>query len=334
MAAKSKKNHEDRIDESINPFLGLDDLDNEKIKSQLEVLSHEDIEPTDEIKDHKGLDDSVQLYLKSIGRIPLLGPDDEIHIAREIASEDLVLSKKACNKLVQANLRLVVAIAKRYASHSIPLLDLIQEGNTGLMKAAQKFDYELGYRFSTYATWWIKQAITRSINEKERPIKIPAHALEQISRLKKIVANLTTLFGRAPTDKEISEGLDFAASDVRLWKEIDSETLSLESPISKDNEGTLSEIISDLDEKTPEHEYQQKALRGDLVKLLDVLDEEERKIIELRFAFNETERFHSIEEVSAICNINRDKVRKIEFKALRKMRNYMDGAMKDYLHFG
>jgi RNA polymerase primary sigma factor len=318
-----KTNNHNKID--------LESFDNAQIKSQLEEVSQEPLEPVEELETSRGLDDSVQLYLKAIGRIPLLSVDEEIQVARQIASDNPFISKKASNKLVQANLRLVVAIAKRYSTHSVPLLDLIQEGNTGLMKAAQKFDSELGYRFSTYATWWIKQAITRSISEKERSIRIPTHALEQINKLKKVVNQFTKEYGRAPTDAEVASSLDFSTTDVNLWKEIDTETISLEAPLNKDNEGSLSEIISDLEEKTPEYELQKKSLRQDLLKLLNELEEEERKILELRFGFNQGERFHSIEEVSAICNISRDKVRKVEFKALRKLKNLMGNELKDYL---
>ncbi|MDX1919331.1 MAG: sigma-70 family RNA polymerase sigma factor [Candidatus Caenarcaniphilales bacterium] len=293
----------------------------------------EAIEFVEEEAEYQGLDDSVQLYLKTIGKIPLLTPDEEIMLAKEIASENPEVSKKACSKLIQANLRLVVSIAKRYASSSIPLLDLVQEGNTGLMRAAKKFDYELGYRFSTYATWWIKQAITRSITEKERPIRIPAHVLEQISRLRKTVDKMTKEYGRPPSDAELSATLDFSMEDVTLWKEMDkNETISLESPINKEHEGSLSEVISDVDEKTPESQFFQKALHNDLVKLLNSLDQEERDILELRFGFNRTEKFHSIEEVSQILKINRDKIRKIEFKALRKLKNIMGEGIRDYLY--
>ncbi len=311
---------------------GLDNLEAlnpETLKLELDEISSENIEP---VQDSKGLDDSVQLYLKTIGRIPLLTGEEEIRIAREICSNDPLASRRACNKLVQANLRLVVAIAKRYASHSVPLLDLIQEGNTGLMKAAKKFDHELGYRFSTYATWWIKQAITRSILEKERSIRIPAHALEQISRLRKMVDKLTTEFGRTPTEEELSSRLDFSLTDVQLWREIDSETVSLEAPINKDNEGSLSEILTDLEEKTPEHQLQQQALRLQLAKMIGELDEEEKVIIKHRFGFNETEKFYSIEEVSELLKITRDRVRKVEFKALRKLKNIMGAELKDYLY--
>jgi RNA polymerase primary sigma factor len=328
MARNIKSKNKDAL-----PEFDLEAIDEINLKNQLEQITQEPTEPVEELESSKGLDDSVQLYLKTIGRIALLTPDDEIKVAREIASSDPVASRRACNKLIQANLRLVVAIAKRYASHTIPLLDLIQEGNTGLMKAAKKFDSELGYRFSTYATWWIKQAITRSINEKERAIRIPSHALEQINKLRKVVNELSKEYGRPPTDAEISKTLDFATTDVQLWREIDNDTLSLESPISKDNEGALSEIISDLEEKTPEHELQQKALRQDLVKLLKHLDEQEKAVIELRFGFNNTDRYYTIDEVSEICKITRDKVRKIEFKALRKLKNVMGEGIKDYLYF-
>lgn len=312
--------------------LDLDSFDNQKIKIELAEISEEEYESDEVLEKSKTLDDSVQLYLKAIGRIPLLSAEEEIRVAREIISEDKNTSKKAANKLIQANLRLVVAIAKRYSNQSIPLLDLVQEGNTGLMKAAYKFDSELGYRFSTYATWWIKQAITRSLSEKEKSIRIPSHALEQINKLKKVVNEFTKNHGRAPTEAELAKSLDFSTQDVNLWKEMENDTLSLEAPLNKDSaDGNLSDIISDLEEKSPEFEIQQKALKQDLAKFLKELDSEEKQILELRFGFNAEERFHSIEEVSEICKISRDKVRKIEFKALRKLKNLMGQALKDYL---
>ncbi|MDJ0624867.1 MAG: sigma-70 family RNA polymerase sigma factor [Candidatus Caenarcaniphilales bacterium] len=301
---------------------------NERSDLEIEEIPEEELNLEESIT---GLDDSVQLYLKTIGKISLLSAEEEIRLAKDIASDNSEKSKKACNKLIQANLRLVVSIAKRYASNSIPLLDLIQEGNTGLMKAAKKFDYELGYRFSTYATWWIKQAITRSINEKERAIRIPAHVLDQINKLRKTVDKLTREYGRPPSEQELSSSLDFSMADVKLWKEIENETLSLESPINKEHEGTLSEVISDLDEKTPESELQHKLLKRDLLKFLNQLEEEERSILELRFGFNRTETYHSIEEVSKVLDISRDRVRKVEFKALRKLKNIMGSDIKDYL---
>ncbi len=312
--------------------LDLDSFDNQKIKTELAEIAEEGCENGEELEKIKTLDDSVKLYLKAIGRIPLLTANEEIQVARQIASNDPIVSKKAANRLIQANLRLVVAIAKRYSNYSIPLLDLVQEGNTGLMRAAYKFDSELGYRFSTYATWWIKQAVVRSISEKERSIRIPSHALEQINKLKKVVNEFTKENGRAPTEAELAKSLDFSTQEVNLWKEVDSDTLSLEAPINKDNaDGNLGDIISDLEEKTPEYELQQKALKQDLSKLLTQLEDEEKQVLELRFGFNAEERFHSIEEVSEICKTSRDKVRKIEFKALRKLKNIMGQALKDYL---
>lgn len=309
---------------SLDEIVEIDNLEliEEVLATEVEV----------EKEEYTNLDDSVQLYLKTIGKIQLLTGEEEINLAREIASEDVGISRRACNRLVQANLRLVVSIAKRYSTHAIPLLDLIQEGNTGLMRAARKFNYEMGFRFSTYATWWIKQAITRSITEKERSIRIPAHVLEQINRLRKMVDKLTKQFGRPPSEAELSASLDFSPEDVTLWKEIDNETISLEAPLNKDHDGALSEVISDLEERTPEHELQQKSLRLDLLKLLNTLEGEEREVIELRFGFNHTEHYYSVDEVSQMLNMSRDKVRKIEFKALRKLKNIMGHGIKDYLY--
>ena len=318
-------------------------LSSEKASKQLSDLPDEDDIPEDLIKNSEAeyddekleadirSDNSVQLYLKSIGKIALLTADEELAIAKDIYSADENISKKAINKLVHANLRLVVSIAKKYASPSIPLLDLIQEGNTGLLRAVKKFDYEFGYRFSTYATWWIKQAIKKSINDKERSIRIPTHALEQVHKLKRSVDQLTKKLGREPTDAEIASSLDFPTADLSIWKDIEGETLSLETPIGKNSEGTLSEIISDLEEKTPEFEMQQKNLKHQLIKFLDYLDEQEKQIVQMRFGFNQAEQFHSIDEVSEELGITRDKVRRLEFRALRKLKGVMGSEIQDYL---
>ncbi|HEY9886483.1 MAG TPA: RNA polymerase sigma factor RpoD/SigA [Vampirovibrionales bacterium] len=279
-----------------------------------------------------GIDDSVQLYLKTIGRIDLLTAEEELTLAKAVACGTEEESSKACNKLVRSNLRLVVSIAKRYNSFNAPLLDLIQEGNTGLMKAAEKFNYELGYRFSTYASWWIKQSIVRSLNEKEKAIRIPSHALDQINKLKKAVKQLTEEYGRTPSQEEISEKLDFNTEDVTLWKELGQDALSLEAPASKDSEGSLSEVLSNEDAKTPEDELMHQALKNDMLKVLDTLHGEEKVVLQLRYGFNKIEKFHSYEEVSQIMGISKDKLRKIEFKALRKLKNMVADQIKDYLH--
>jgi len=328
--AKNFKNkaHKAQNEEAL-PSEELELVDAQELLEDVLLVADDEVEVSE-----SRLDDSVQLYLKTIGKIPLLTASEEISIAKEIASQDEIVSNKACSRLIHANLRLVVSIAKRYATSSIPLLDLIQEGNTGLMKAARKFDYEMGYRFSTYATWWIKQAITRSITEKERSIRIPSHVLEQINRLRRITDQLTKEYGRPPSEAELASNLDFSPQDITLWKEMESETLSLEAPLNKDHDGALSEVISDLEDKTPEHELQKKSLKNDLVKLMNCLDSEERKVIELRFGFNQSDHFYSIDEVSHILNTSRDRVRKIEFKALRKLKNIMGEGIKDYLYSG
>jgi RNA polymerase primary sigma factor len=309
--------------ESEDAFLE-DDLAVQTIIGSAEIEEYNDDSTS-------SLDDSVQLYLKTIGRIPLLNGEEEIQLAKEIASDDENTSCKACNKLIQANLRLVVSIAKRYSTQTIPLLDLIQEGNTGLMRAAKKFNHEMGFRFSTYATWWIKQAITRSITEKERAIRIPSHVLEQMSKIKKTVEKLTREFGRPPSDSELQSSLQFNPEDIKLWKEIDHEMISLEAPVNKEQDASLGDMISDQDEKTPEHQIQQQALRKELIKAIQQLDDEEKQILELRFGFNPTEKFHSIDEVSVLTDMNKDKIRKIEFKALRKLKNLMGNNLNHYL---
>ncbi len=303
-------------------------LDEQIIEIEELEVNPEEIE---QIEKYTALDDSVQLYLKTIGKIPLLNAEEEVQLAKDIAGTDIIISKKSYNRLIQANLRLVVSIAKKYSSYAIPLLDLIQEGNTGLMRAARKYDYSMGYRFSTYATWWIKQAITRCLNEKQKAIRIPVHILDQINKLKRMVDKLTSEFGRPPTEKEISQSIDFSLQEISRWKEMESDLVSLESPLNKEHEGSLSDVISDSEEKTPEYELQQKSLKQELSKLLVILEGEEKQIIELRFGFNSEDRFYSIEETSQKLNVTRDRIRKIEFKALRKLKNIMNESLKDYL---
>ncbi|MDX1918124.1 MAG: RNA polymerase sigma factor RpoD/SigA [Candidatus Caenarcaniphilales bacterium] len=313
---------------------GFEDL--ELIKDELENLDAQDTVEMVEAEQRTeaelyGSDDSVQLYLKSIGRIPMLSPEEEVVVAREIASSDKEISRRACNKLVRANLRLVVAIAKRYSSDGSPILDLIQEGNTGLMRAAQKFSYELGFRFSTYATWWIKQAIKKNVMERRHPIRLPSHIAEQLNKLNRTFERLTQLHGRPPNEQELNESLNFPTHDLHLLKEYESDILSLEAPIGKDSDGNLSEIIGDLEKNTPELKVQNQALKAELAKMLDLLDPLERQIIELRFGFNQREELYTIDQVSEQCNITRDKVRRTEFIALRKMKNAMREEMRHYL---
>ncbi len=301
-----------------------------EIEEELKLLEPELIEELETIEvETSHLDDSVQMYLKTIGRIKVLTADEELRTAKETKSENPLVAKSAINKLVNANLRLVVSVAKRFNhTREVPLLDLIQEGNTGLMRAAEKFDFKLGFRFSTYATWWIKQAVKKSVREKKRPIKIPAHITEQIVRMNRAVEKLTSDLGRPPSEAEIATVIDLPRQELELYKEIDGELASLESPLGSEGEGFLSDLISDPNLAPLEENLQRKILRQQLLEVLAQLPVEEQNILTMLYGLNDGEISFSISQVAKNCNITNDRVRRLEFMALRKVKAMLgsDGA--------
>lgn len=265
------------------------------------------------------LDDPVRMYLREIGRIQLLTADEEIELARKITGGGKV-GQIAKRKLVQANLRLVVSIAKKYVGRGMLFLDLIQEGNLGLIRAAEKFDHERGYKFSTYATWWIRQAITRAIADQARTIRIPVHMVETINKLKKITRKLAQDLSRKPKEEEIAEVMGISLSKLREIIKVAQEPLSLETPIGKEEDSRLGDFIEDKEADAPVMTVAHELLREDLTEVLRSLSPRERDVLRLRFGMDDG-RQRTLEEVGQLFGVTRERIRQIEAKALRKLRH-------------
>ena len=278
----------------------------------------EDNEDIDKVLAEEGvaIDDPVRMYLKDIGKIPLLDPEREAYLAERIALGD----QDAKNELVEANLRLVVSIAKKHVGRGMYFLDLIQEGNLGLMKAVDKFDHTKGYKFSTYATWWIRQAITRAIADQARTIRIPVHMVETIHRVSRASRQLLQEYGREPTTDEIAEKLGMSADKVREIMKASQDPVSLETPIGEEDDSHLGDFIPDDSSPTPAEAVSYQLLREQLNKVLHTLTPREEMVIKLRFGL-EDGRTRTLEEVGKEFNITRERIRQIEAKALRKLRH-------------
>ena len=344
--AKSKKNVLDEK-EVLDAFAG-DELTPEKLdriydfldKKHVDVLKmsndddmdpdlfseDEDADPEDDIDvehidlsvpEGIGVDDPVRMYLKEIGKVPLLSPDEEIELAKK--------------KLAESNLRLVVSIAKRYAGRGMQLLDLIQEGNLGLIKAVEKFDYRKGYKFSTYATWWIRQAITRAIADQARTIRIPVHMVETINRLVRTQRQLVQKLGREATPEELAKELDMPVERVREIMKISQDPVSLETPIGEEEDSHLGDFIQDNNVEVPADAATYTLLHEQLMDVLSTLTEREQKVLRLRFGLDDG-RPRTLEEVGRQFNVTRERIRQIEAKALRKLRHpSRSKILKDYL---
>ncbi len=273
------------------------------------------------------VDDPVKVYLKEIGRVPLLSSDEEINLAIRIADGDVA----AKQRLSEANLRLVVSIAKRYLGRGMQFLDLIQEGNLGLIKAVEKFDYTKGFKFSTYATWWIRQAITRAIADQARTIRIPVHMVETINKLIRVSRQLLQELGREPTPEEIAEELDMPVERVREILKISQEPVSLETPIGEEEDSHLGDFIQDDNVPVPAEAAAATLLKEQLDEVLDTLTEREQKVLRLRFGMNDG-RARTLEEVGKEFDVTRERIRQIEAKALRKLRHpSRSRKLRDYL---
>jgi RNA polymerase primary sigma factor len=272
-------------------------------------------------------EDPVQFYLRSIGRIRLLTAVEEIELARRIQIGDDLAKKK----LVQANLRLVVSVAKKYQGRGLPLLDLIQEGNLGLIRAAEKFDAERGYKFSTYATWWIRQGITRAIADKSRTIRVPVHMVETINNLRKVTRKLSQELDRRPTLEDLAKGLGVSVEKVRDILAANRSPLSLDTPYGEEDDNSLSEVVEDENHSSPEDTTAQSLMSADIRGVLSMLTAREREIIVLRFGLNDGKP-RTLEQVGKLVGITRERTRQIEIKALRFLRQSRQGAqLKDYL---
>ena len=297
--------------------LSLDDLN-------INENSDDDSEPA---PDGVSIDDPVKIYLKEIGRVPLLSPDEEVDLAIRISQGDVAAKKR----LSEANLRLVVSIAKRYLGRGMQFLDLIQEGNLGLIKAVEKFDHTKGFKFSTYATWWIRQAITRAIADQARTIRIPVHMVETINKVKKVSSQLLHQNGHEPSADDIAAELDMPVDKVREIMRVAQEPVSLETPIGEEEDSHLGDFIPDDDAPAPAEAAAFTMLKEQLINVLDTLTPREEKVLRLRFGLDDG-RARTLEEVGKEFNVTRERIRQIEAKALRKLRHpSRSKKLKDYL---
>ena len=338
--------------QDILDALGEQDLDPEKLEKLYETIEQQGIEIVEDFDDLKiddidisiddnkdedtpaptgeqsvTVDDPVKVYLKEIGRVPLLSSEEEGALAIRISSGDVA----AKQRLSEANLRLVVSIAKRYLGRGMQFLDLIQEGNLGLIKAVEKFDYTKGFKFSTYATWWIRQAITRAIADQARTIRIPVHMVETINKVKKVQSQLLHQNGHEPSPDEIAEEIDMPVDKVREIMRVAQEPVSLETPIGEEEDSHLGDFIPDNDAPAPADAASHTMLREQLADVLSTLTPREAKVLKLRFGL-EDGRSRTLEEVGKEFNVTRERIRQIEAKALRKLRHpSRSRKLKDYL---
>ncbi|MFD1781264.1 MULTISPECIES: RNA polymerase sigma factor RpoD [Fredinandcohnia] len=304
------------------------DDDNEDDPNIQELSKEEEFDLNDlSVPPGVKINDPVRMYLKEIGRVDLLSADDEIQLAERIEQGD----EEAKRRLAEANLRLVVSIAKRYVGRGMLFLDLIQEGNMGLIKAVEKFDYRKGFKFSTYATWWIRQAITRAIADQARTIRIPVHMVETINKLIRVQRQLLQDLGREPTPEEIGEDMDLTPEKVREILKIAQEPVSLETPIGEEDDSHLGDFIEDQDATSPSEHAAYELLKEQLEDVLDTLTDREENVLRLRFGLDDG-RTRTLEEVGKVFGVTRERIRQIEAKALRKLRHpSRSKRLKDFL---
>ncbi len=318
----------DTSGEDILPPLDDEALPALEELQEIEEVTEEEIADTDALVDTFSTDDPVRMYLKEIGKVPLLTPEEEQELARRMADGD----EEAKRRMAEANLRLVVSIAQRYVGRGMLFLDLIQEGNLGLIKAVDKFDYTKGYKFSTYATWWIRQAITRAIADQARTIRIPVHMVETINKVIRVSRQLLQELGHDPSAEEIAEEMGMPVDKVRDILKIAQEPVSLETPIGEEEDSHLGDFIPDEDASEPSEAASFSLLREQLMTVLDTLTPREKKVLELRFGIVDG-RTRTLEEVGKEFNVTRERIRQIEAKALRKLRHpSRSKKLRDFLN--
>ena len=304
-----------------------DEFDEEDIKDLKDI----DLNILESLDDYVAIEDPIKMYLKEIGKIPLLSVDEEMNLAKKICAPDENVRKEARKKMAESNLRLVVSIAKRYMGRGMQLLDLIQEGNLGLLRAVEKFDYQKGFKFSTYATWWIRQAITRSIADQARTIRIPVHMVETINRLIKVQRKLVQELGREPKPIEVAKVMGIPVAKVREIMSFALEPVSMETPIGDEDDSHLGDFLQDANAKVPVNFAMDVLLHDQLMEVIKSLTEREQKVILLRFGL-EDGKPRTLEEVGKVFGITRERIRQIEAKALRKLRNPSKvKRLKDFL---
>mgnify|MGYP002727212919 CR=1 FL=1 len=314
-----------RITDSNADDMILDDDDADIDKLDEEEIELDKIDLS--VPEGVSIEDPVRMYLKEIGKVPLLSAEEEIELAKRMENGDEAAKKR----LAEANLRLVVSIAKRYVGRGMLFIDLIQEGNLGLIKAVEKFDYRKGYKFSTYATWWIRQAITRAIADQARTIRIPVHMVETINKLIRVSRQLLQELGREPTPEEIAKEMDMSVERVREILKISQEPVSLETPIGEEEDSHLGDFIQDDNVPVPADAAAFTLLKEQLVEVLSTLTDREQKVLRLRFGLDDG-RARTLEEVGKEFNVTRERIRQIEAKALRKLRHpSRSRKLKDYL---
>ncbi len=304
------------------------DIDSNTGEAKIKEETKEEIILSDEdITKDVNINDPVRMYLKEIGRIPLLSTDEEAEISKRVALDD----PEAKRILAESNLRLVVSIAKRYVGRGLLFLDLIQEGNIGLMKAVEKFDYDKGYKFSTYATWWIRQAITRALADQARTIRVPVHMVETINKMSRVQRQLTLELNREPSEEEIAKKMGVGVDKVREVLKISQEPVSLETPIGEEDDSHLGDFLKDESSLSPEEYTENEILKEEIKEVLMSLQAREQEVLELRFGLLDG-TCHTLEEVGKKFNVTRERIRQIEAKALRKLRHPSRAKkLKDFL---
>lgn len=312
-------------------ILKENDFEDEFNEEDIKDLENINLNILDDLDDYVSVEDPIKMYLKEIGKIPLLSVEEEMVLAQKISDSDENIRKEAAKKMAESNLRLVVSIAKRYMGRGMQLLDLIQEGNLGLLRAVEKFDYQKGFKFSTYATWWIRQAITRSIADQARTIRIPVHMVETINRLIKTQRKLVQELGREPKPEEVAKIMSLPVSKVREIMNFALEPVSMETPIGDEDDSHLGDFLQDFNAKVPVNFAMDVLLHDQLIEVIKSLTEREQKVILLRFGL-EDGKPRTLEEVGKVFGITRERIRQIEAKALRKLRNpSRTKRLKDFL---